>query len=329
MTSAQNPYHRVAQTLQYCLDATLQTMYKQKHTQVTVHVSAPIMLASVYMSYAMQFLQARTTVGMTSSTAPSVLASVSLSAHISDLMQATLDAIAAQASASRVELFMSSASTFLLMTTRSYGTHAPRFVDNADYDEDVPWYPSSSYPIAALSLLIHTFSCLVHNTAQDSRVIVEPQLGTQANQISVNVYFDASMPVNEATWPPWLGPYVDLQAVLDDFGFELSQMPLSQTDMEQNEKLASFLDAKHPTRLNITLGRPLGADLLTSETSSDRDAPMIAPGITMISVLPMLQRRRVYMPFPDMALCRQLREYLEDWECTLVDMHERPDLAIV
>ena len=135
MTSAQNPYHRVAQTLQYCLDATLQTMYKQKHTQVTVHVSAPIMLASVYMSYAMQFLQARTTVGMTSSTAPSVLASVSLSAHISDLMQATLDAIAAQASANRVELFMSSASTFLLMTTRSYGTHAPRFVDNADYDD--------------------------------------------------------------------------------------------------------------------------------------------------------------------------------------------------
>lgn len=329
MTSAQNPYHRVAQTLQYCLDATLQTMYKQKHTQVTVHVSAPIMLASVYMSYAMQFLQARTTVGMTSSTAPSVLASVSLSAHISDLMQATLDAIAAQASANRVELFMSSASTFLLMTTRSYGTHAPRFVENADYDEDVPWYPSSSYPIAALSLLIHTFSCLVHNTAQDSRVMVEPQLGTQANQISVNAYFDASMPVDEATWPPWLGPYVDLQAVLDDFGFELSQMPLSRTDMEQNEKLASFSDAKHPTRLSITLGRPLGADLLTSEASSDRDAPMIAPGITMISVLPMLQRHRVYMPFPDMALCRQLREYLEDWECTLVGMHERPDLAIV
>ena len=53
MTSAQNPYHRVAQTLQYCLDATLQTMYKQKHTQVTVHVSAPIMLARVYVAYPM------------------------------------------------------------------------------------------------------------------------------------------------------------------------------------------------------------------------------------------------------------------------------------
>lgn len=329
MTSAQNPYHRVTQTLQYCLDATLQTMFKQKHTQVTVHVSAPIMLACVYMSYAIQFLQARTTVGMTSSTVPSVLASISLSAHISDLVQATLDAIAAQASANRVELFMTSASTLLLMTARSYGTHAPRFVENPDYDEDVPWYPSSSYPIAALSLLVHIFSCLVHNTAQDSRVVVQPQLGTQANQISVNVYFDASMPVDEATWPPWLGPYVDLQALLDDFGFELSQMPLSSTHMEQNENLTSLTNAKHPTCLSITLGRPLGADLLTSETSGDRDVPMIAPGITMLSVLPMLQLRRVYMPSSDMALCHQLREYLADWECTLVDMHERPDLAIV
>lgn len=328
MTGAQNPYSRVANTLQYCLDATLQTMCRQKGAQISTHISAPVFLACVYMSYAVQFLQARTTMSMTSATAPSVLASITLSAHISDLVQAALDAVAAQASANRVELIIISASTFLLTTTRSDGTHAPRFVDSTEVD-DIPWYPSSSYPIAALSMLIHIFSCLVHNAAQDSCIIAHPQQTPQANRMRMSMYFDATIPVQEATWPPWLGPFVDLQSALSDFGFHLSQLPLTQDDIEQNAALHALKHAKYPTCLRITLSRPSGSDLLTSETADDRDAPMIAPGLTAMAALPVIQSRRVYIPSPDASAYRQLRECLDDWQCTLVAKHERPDMAIV
>lgn len=328
MASAPQSYEKVARTLQYSLDTTLQNMSAQAHTRASVCVSAPILLASVYTSYAIQLMHARAAMSITSANAPSVISAASLSAHISDLTQAALDAVAAQASASRVELFITSPTTLLLTAVRTDGTQASRFVEAAD-TSNTPWYPSATYPIAALGLLIHVLSWLVHNVAQDSRVVIHPSVDAPANQTLVYVYFDATVPVDETSWPPWLGPYVDMQTVLDDIGCHLVQTPVSLETLPDKPYFQPLLHAQHPTCLNIILKRPAGSDLMSSEPNTERDVPLIAPGITVLSAMRIIHLRRVHFASPDDDLCRQLQEYLVDWQCSLVGLDQQPEIAIV
>ena len=322
-------YGQITLSLQHCIDLTLQDIGSHHRPQAYVKISQIALQASMYTSSALQWLNVRTTMGLTGAANAPPQTISTLSAHVSDLTQLALDAVAAQAGASRVELLLASPPSVLSATQRAESGHTLRFVDASD---DQPWYPSASYPVAVLALLTHIFSCLVHISMQDSRVLARVSCSEQLNESSVDVFFDATVPSNETAWPAWLGPYADLQSVLDEFGVHLSQSSCDEAALAaagDDLLMAPFLQASNVCCLRITLRRPGAPDLLTTDPNRESDMPCVLPGVRVLHVLEVMPLLRVcVLPKTD-ALNSLLRTYLREWGMPVVALDESPDVVVV
>jgi len=327
--SGPQAYGQITLSLQHCIDHTLQVISRQERPQACVSVSQVALQATTYTSSALQWLSARQTMGLTGAANAPPQTISTLSAHISELTQLALDAVAAQAGASRVELLLTSPPSLLSATQRTESGHTLRFVDASD---DQAWYPSASYPVAVLALLIHIFSCLVHIAGQDSRVLARVSCTEHLNESSVDVFFDATVPGDETTWPAWLGPYADLQSVLDEFGVHLSQSSCDDAELAAADNdllMAPFLHAANVCRLRISLRRPGAPDLLTAEPNKERDLPCVLPGVRVVNATDILPPLRVCVLPKNDALNGQLRTYLSEWGMPLVALDENPDVVVV
>lgn len=327
--SGPQAYGQITLSLQHCIDLTLQDISSQTRPQAYVSISQIALQASMYTSSALQWLNVRTTMGLTGAANAPPQTLSTLSAHVSDLTQLALDAVAAQAGASRVEVLLTSPASVLSVTQRAESGHTLRFVDTSD---DQPWYPSASYPVAVLAVLIHIFSCLVHVSVQDSRVVARVSCSEQLNESAVDVYFDATVPSNETTWPAWLGPYADLQSVLDEFGVHLSQSSCNEealTAIGDELLTAPLQQASNVCCLRISLRRPGAPDLLTTEPNRERDLPSVVPGLSVLHALDRMPMLRVCVLPKNDALTAQLRTFLTEWGMSLVALDETPDVVVV
>ncbi|WFD21233.1 Two-component response regulator SSK1p [Malassezia caprae] len=327
--SGPQAYGQITLSLQQCIDLTLQDISSQERPQAYVSISQVALQATMYTSSALQWLNVRQTMGLTGAANAPPQTISTLSAHITELTQLALDAVAAQAGASRVELLLTSPPSVLSATQRAESGHTLRFVGASD---DQPWFPSASYPVAVLALLIHIFSCLVHIAGQDSRVLARVSCSEQLNESSVDVFFDATVPSNETTWPAWLGPYADLQSVLDEFGVHLSQSSCGDAELMATEDdllMAPFRQASNVCCLRISLRRPDAPDLLTSEPHKERDLPCVLPGLSVVHAVAMVPTWRVCVLPKNDALNGQLRRYLSEWGMPVVALDERPDVVVV
>ncbi|WFD28897.1 Two-component response regulator SSK1p [Malassezia nana] len=327
--SGPQAYGQIMLSLQHCIDITLQDVSSQVQPQAYVWISQIALQSTMYTSSALQWLNARTTMGLTGAANAPPQTLSTLSAHISDLTQLALDAVAAQAGASRVELFLASPASVLSAPQRAESGHTLRFVDSSD---DQPWYPSASYPVAVLALLIHLFACLVPISVQDSRVVARVSCSEQLNESSADIFFDSTVPNNETTWPAWLGPYADLQRVLDEFGVHLSQSSCDKADLSaagDDLLMEPLLHASNVCCLRISLRRPGAPDLLTTEPIKERDLPCVLPGVSVLQALDVFPRLRVCMLPKNDALIAQLRTILDEWGMPIVAMDENPDVVVV
>lgn len=332
MAGAAPAYGRVSRTLQGCLDHTLLDVFQPRYAEAQVPVSAPLLEALVNASLALQWIQSRSTADLAAQSLTVPPASRIMPTHPCILVQSSLDMVATHAAANRIDLYMvcaprdvRRAASMALPTAADYGASTDT---DADADAEV-WYPTHTYALSAMAMLVHVFASLVHVTAQDASIVVITMENDKIDQSSVDVYFNATMPINDVSgWPPWLGPYADLHPALVEFGVRLEETRVSQDEVHAHALLAPLLEAENPARLSIALRRPAAADLVVREPPSELPQPFLAPDMPYTRFIEELRGVRVALAREGDPLLDQLHLYLTQWGCVVVALDDRPDVVV-
>ena len=328
MATSPRAYESLARTLQQSVNATLHALCRPVRAQATLPVYVSMLQGAAHTSFAIEWLYAWMSLGAPNASLPVPVAG--LSANVADLAQLALDIVAAQAGANRVDVLLAAPEHMGGdCGTPVDATQVSRFVDPGT--EPQPWFPSASYPVAVHAALVHVLASLVQISAQDSRILVQPVTLSDMHESRIEVYYDAATAPDATPWPAWLGPFVDLQVPLDEFGIGVAQAPMATADCHAKPLLAPLAQATYPTHLRITLQRPRAVDLLSSVPAEDAATPPhVVSGVPVDVLQRFLARRRIcVLPAGDDALAVQLRAYVSEWGGKLVELHTRPDVCIV
>ncbi|KAL4399626.1 Two-component response regulator Ss [Malassezia pachydermatis] len=321
-------YEQVIRTLQNCLDFTLLALYQPNPACSTLTVSSPVLEAVVHTSLAMQWLQSRLTLEGEANSLTVPMNSHELSPHVASVTQVALDMVATQAEAARVDVYLISLLDHWGTPQDLANKANPAFYSDTERSEMI-WSPSKHYPFAVITVLIHVFSWLIHIAAQDSRMVVLASLHKSLLKSSVKVYFDATVSTVEGTtWPSWLGPFVDMQYMLEEFGILIEQAPLTPEEAAGHRMIQPLATATAPTCLTLTLTRPDATDLIARETVVAPAWPIISNNLPLNTVVPLLANTRVAIAMDD-PLLTQVLEYATDWGCVAVNVDDKPDIVMV
>ncbi|WFD45160.1 hypothetical protein MPSI1_003838 [Malassezia psittaci] len=320
MATSQKAYEVLSRTLLDCLDSTLQSLWKPLTAQLRVTIGSPSLQAVVHTTVAIHWLGSWLSQGLAPAASMVLDAPVSSSAHVEDLVQIASDVVVTRAIANRVQLFLT-ASPPIDGTLDAAGLLA--FVQSGPLsDFSLPWFPSPNYAVAVHTVLVHVMSWVVQLAAQDSSVIMMPISFAKSSDQRIDIFFNSSLPQDDAAWPAWLGPQVHLQHVLDDMGITVTQAAIAEKSLASHPFLRLLTDADHPTHLHISLRRPKSVDLLSSvPLSITSAAPSLVRFVHALPLETMQERiahKRVRLipwgPEED-PRCLQLQTYLSDLGC--------------
>ncbi|WFD48890.1 Two-component response regulator SSK1p [Malassezia furfur] len=324
MLASQKAYEVLSQTLLECIEATLQALWQPLSAQLRVSVSSPSLQAVVHTTVALQWLGPWLSQSVAPTAIPIPEAPVSSSSHVEDLVQIAADVVVMRAVANRVQLYVPPP------TMVEAAADATALLQDAPGEMSLPWFPSAYYGIAMHTILVHILSWVVRLSKQDSRVIMLPVSHSHSSDARIDLFFDATVQLDESAWPAWLGPQAHLQHVLDELGVSTTQAPLTADERATLPILAPLGDAKNPTYLQIALRRPRSIDLISSVPASVADGTpslvRLVHALPLQAMVPHLPNKRVRIfpwgPQKDHR-CLQLQACLVDLGCD-VDIF-RPD----
>ncbi|WFD01059.1 Two-component response regulator SSK1p [Malassezia yamatoensis] len=334
MATSQKAYEVLSRTLLDSLDSTLQSLWKPLTAQLRVTIGSPSLQAVVHTTVAIHWLGSWLSQGLAPAASMVLDAPVSSSAHVEDLVQIASDVVVTRAIANRIQLFLT-ASPPIDGTLDAAGLLA--FVQSAPFLEfSLPWFPSPNYAVAIHTVLVHVMSWVVQLAAQDSSVVMMPITFANSSDQRIDIFFNSSLPQDDAAWPAWLGPQVHLQHVLDDMGITVTQAPIAEQSLASHPFLRLLTNVDHPTHLHISLRRPKSVDLLSSvPLSITSAAPSLVKFVHALPLEAMQERiahKRIRLvpwgPEED-PRCMQLESYLSDLGCDVAIISpEKLDLAL-